>query len=356
MIPVFRPQLDADAVWAQLRPVIESGWLGQGPKVEELEAALAAELGVKHFILTSSGTAALHLAVKALRLPRGARVLTTPITFVSTNAALLWEGLVPVFGEADADGQLCSVGPWEHQTVATMAVHLGGARCWIEEIPGTPVIEDCAHAFGAPWLKDSHPLMRTWSFHAVKNLPMGDGGGISTNDDEIAAQLRRLRWMGITKSTHARNQGGYATEYSIPELGWKYHMNDVTAAIGLATLPLVAGQVRRRQEIAARYREAFPDNSPSYLPADSACHFYPLFFDDRAVVEERLRTAGVAFSRHYRPNFLYPDFRGYPVPGYESAMRYWDRALILPMFPGMTDAEIEHVISAIRGEGLRVAA
>jgi perosamine synthetase len=344
MIPVFRPQLDAEAVWRELRPVIESGWLGMGPKVEELEAKLAPLCGAKHFIATSSGTAALHLAVKALRLPRGARVLTTPITFVSTNAALLWEGLTPVFGRVDYQGQLCDASD-DYETVATMAVHLGGAFCTVKCRRHIPVIEDCAHAFGAPWLGEQISLLRTWSFHAVKNLPMGDGGGISTNDDEIAERLRRLRWMGIDRSTHTRNGPSYVSNYTIPELGFKYHMNDLTAAIGIATLPLVPEQIQRRQQIATRYRKEF--GGPN--PLNSACHFYPLFFSDREPIEERLRAAGIAFSRHYCPNFLYPDFRGYPAPGYDSAMWYWERVLVLPMFPGMTDEEVDLVIRTVRG-------
>ena len=368
MIPVFRPQLDPDAVWRELRPVIESGWLGQGEKVAQLEAALAPLCGAKHFIALSSGTAALHLAVKALCLPKGARVLTTPITFVSTNAALLWEGLTPVFGEVDADGQLCATSG-DYGTVATIAVHLGGAVSPVRCRRYIPVIEDCAHAFGAPWSDDpQRSLMRTWSFHAVKNLPMGDGGGISTNDDELAEWLRRMRWMGIDKSTHARitpvpcpqhafciascrdcGSPGYTNDYAIPQLGYKYHMNDVTAAIGLATLPLVRDQIAARQRIANVYRQALPGNAPSYAPELSACHFYPMFFDNRVEVEERLKAAGIAYSRHYQPNFLFPDFRGYPTPGFESAMRYWDRVLVLPMFPGMTSEECGRVIEAVKG-------
>ncbi len=348
-IPVFRPTLDADRVWAELRPVIESGWLGMGPKVEEFEQKTAHLVKAKHFIALNSCTAALHLAVKCLDLPKGAQVLTTPITFVSTNAALLWEDLVPVFGNVNRDGQL-NESDGAYGTVATIRVHLGGAECnggiALEHIP---VIEDCAHAFGAPWIKEQKCLMRCWSFHAVKNLPMGDGGGISTNDDELAERLRRLRWMGISKSTHQRSQGRYVTDYTISELGCKYHMNDVTAAIGLAALPYVKAQNELRQQIAQRYHEAFRSESPSYLPSESSCHFYPLFFDRREEVEQRLVAHGIGFSRHYQPNCLYRDFRGFPAPGYQSAMTYWKKALVLPIFPSMTDEEVERVIEAVKG-------
>jgi dTDP-4-amino-4,6-dideoxygalactose transaminase len=178
---------------------------------------------------------------------------------------------------------------------------------------------------------------------------MGDGGGISTNDDDLAAWLRQQRWMGIDKSTHARNQGGYSNDYAIRELGQKYHMNDVTAAIGLAALPLVANQIDARRRIARAYRQALPLHAPSYSPEVSACHFYPMFFEDRAAVERRLQAAEIGFSRHYQPNFLFPDFRGYPTPGFESAMWYWEHVLILPMFPGMTSEECGRIIEAVKG-------
>lgn len=343
MIPVFRPSLDTEAVLRELRPVLEGGWLGMGAKVEELESALAKYVGAKHFIATSSCTAALHLAVKVIDLPWGSSILTSPITFVSTNAAILYEGLLPVFGRVDGDGQL-DESPRVNRTIATISVHLGGARC-----RSKAEIEDCAHAFGAPWIKEPHnSLMRCWSFHAVKNLPMGDGGGISTDDDDIAARLRRLRWMGITKSTFARSANGYVTDYDIPELGYKYHMNDITAAIGLATLPLVEAHNMRRQQIATQYAAAFPEAAPSYSPEVSSCHFYPLFFDNRAEVEERLQKAGIGYSRHYKPNFLFAPMRNFQAPGRGSAMRYYERALVLPIFPSMTDEQVHTVIETVQ--------
>ncbi len=356
-IPVFRPSLDWDAVARELRPVIESGWLGQGPKVEELEAKLAAKVGAKYFICTSSGTAALHLAVHCLDLPRGSRVLTTPITFVSTNAVLLWGGLVPVFGEVTRDGML--KGPHGlHSTVATMVVHLGGARCDLADgasvAANWPVIEDCAHAFGAPWLTEQGPNMRCWSFHAVKNLPMGDGGGISTNDPDLAIRLKRLRWMGIDKSTHARSQAGYSTEYDIQELGWKYAMNDISAAIGLAALPYVDEQVKRRQWIARVYIEAFDEfedcRLPEYEPENSACHFCHFFFTDREKIEAALRADNIGFTRHYRPNFMFDPFRLCPISdeATATACEYWRDALVLPIFPSMTDAQVDRVIAALK--------
>lgn len=368
-LPVFRPSLDPARVWRELEPVIASGWLGMGPKVAELEKRLAAEVRAKHFISTSSCTAALHLAIHCLDLPPGSRVLTSPITFVSTNAALLWNGLKPVFGSVCPRTGILrerhSIG-----TCAAMAVHLGGARSSLTSVVGQgyPIIEDCAHAFGASWLTEQGPHMRCWSFHAVKNLAMGDGGGISTNDDALAERLRRLRWFGIDKSTFARTNTmtttirqegkivhseskvlGYTTDYAIPELGFKAHMNDITAAIGLAALPALAKQNVRRRQIAVMYQDAFPENCPPYDPYESACHFYPLFFDNREQIERRLTEAGIGYSRHYKPNFLYPAFEQFDRPGECSAMEYYRKALVLPIFPAMTDSEVLWVIRTVRG-------
>jgi perosamine synthetase len=341
--------MDTEAILRELRPLLDSGWIGQGPVVERFEAACAKYVGAKHFVATSSGTAALHLAVHCLDLPKGSRVLTTPITFVSTNAALLYCGLVPVFGHTRygmLDGP-----PHSPETIsdcaAVISVSLGGQ----EPIPAN--IEDCSHAFGAAWLHTApDPYMRTYSFHAVKNLPMGDGGGISTNDAALAARLRRLRWLGIDKSTHQRSQGRYVTDYDIPELGWKYHMNDITAAVGLAMLPRVAEQNELRHKIAIRYCLAVLDisrHAPGWIqPPSEYIHFFPLFFENRAEIEALCQERGIGYSRHYKPNYHYPAFAGCPCPGRESAEWYWEHALVLPMFPSMTDEEIERVCAVIQ--------
>lgn len=347
-IPVFRPSMDTEAILARLRPVLDSGWIGQGPVVEEFERQCAEYVGAKHFVATSSGTAALHLAVHCLDLPPGSRILTSPITFVSTNAAILYCGHEPVFGRTQygmlADS--CS----RNNCAAAISVSLGGQK------PRPAAIQDCSHAFGAPWVGESnHCRMRTWSFHAVKNLPMGDGGGVSTDDDALAERLRRLRWMGIDKSTHARSGSRYVTEYDVPELGWKYHLNDITAAVGLAMLPLVEEQNEARVRVGLAYAEQIATTAmgmyPRWLDKWRDCtHFLPLFFENRAEIEALCQERGISYSRHYRPNYLYKDFEQFDCPGRNSGDWYFEHALILPMFPSMSDSEIERVCDVI-GKG-----
>ena len=337
-----------------LRTVLDSGWLGKGEMTERFETAMAKFVGHKHFVSTSSCTAALHLAVKALSLPKGAQVITTPNTFVSTNAVLLYEGLVPLFADIDRTSGNMDIDkvlecPRSHAAKAVMIVHFGGkpaeaGRFW--EL-GIPVIEDCAHALGAKLPPTNN--LRCWSFHAVKNLPMGDGGGISTNDDKVAERLRSLRWMGITTDTHARSKGSYKWEYDIRELGFKYHMNDVTAAIGLAQMVNVEKHNQRRREIAQRYYQDIKCLD-SEFPQNSSFHFLPLMFADRKRITDRLKSMDIEFGMHYKGNDNYAPFKNCPKLTTLTAMRWYEaRELTLPIHPRMTDQDVEKVIRVVNG-------
>lgn len=393
-IPVFRPSVNTNRAIELLRGAFERGWIGQGPLVEQFEKQVADMLGTRHFIATNSGTAALHLAVRVLGLPAGSEVVTSPITFVSGNAVLLYEKLCPLFAEVEPlSGNLKSPMDWKmlKRARAIIVTHLGGFPCAMTEINrragefGIPVIEDCAHAFGSRYRPNPHiygaypPVgsgenMCCFSFHAVKNLAMGDGGGITTHDDELAARLRRLRWMGIDKSTYVRTSEGwnasgitipapsnkildeigirgfsYMSDYDVTELGFKYHMNDVSAAIGLAGLETVEGHNMARLDVVKRYHCGlkgceFPWYGPNNL---SSCHFWPVFVKNPAYVAEELAKRGIATSRHYKPNSEYKIFREalyWSAEAIQSARFYYDRALVLPIFPSMTEEEIGYVI------------
>jgi dTDP-4-amino-4,6-dideoxygalactose transaminase len=367
MIQVFRPQLDTEAILGELRPVLDSGWIGLGPKTAEFEERLAALVGAKHFIATNSCTGALHLAVHSLRLPPGSAVLTTPITFVSTNAVLLYENLKPVFCDVEArtgnlDAGHVAQALEHHDVKAIMVVHMGGYPAEIGAIHaaaqsrGIPVVEDCAHALGSRY--QGVPLgagrsLCCWSFQAVKNLPVGDGGGISTNDSDLAAELRRLRWLGISRGTAERTSAaGYEPDYEVQEIGFKYHMNDITAAVGLAMLPHLAEHNQRRQAIANRYLgEARSACLPCYqADRSSSFQFLPLFFEDRDRLAARLRLAGIFPGIHFRRNDLYCPFRGYPKASDLAAAVWYDRhELTLPLHPGLSDSDVDTIIEVVNG-------
>jgi perosamine synthetase len=365
VIQVFQPQLDTERILGELRAVLDSGWIGLGPKTAEFERRLAERVGSAHFVATNSCTGALHLAFHALGLEPGSKVLTTPITFVSTNAVLLYEGLVPVFCDVEpTTGNLDAARAREalerFEAKAILVVHLGGYPAEMDLLDSLareyaiPVVEDCAHALGSSFRgcpAGATGNLCCWSFHAVKNLPMGDGGGVSTMDAGLAAELRRLRWLGVTKTTADRTSAdGYDPEYDVPSLGFKYHMNDITATIGLAMLPHLERHNRRRCEIARRYLDEIRCAVlPGYQAGRcSSFHFLPLFFDDPAAVARRLRAAGIFPGMHYRRNDLYRPFRECPRAGELAGADWYERhELTLPMHPGLSDEDVSRIIEAV---------
>ena len=213
---------------------------------------------------------ALHLALRLLDLPPGSEVITTALSFVSTNHVILYEGCRPVFADVQPETGNLDVAAVRakitERTQAIILIHYGGYPCDLDEfyalareMGNIPVIEDCAHACGASYRGQrigSHGDLHAFSFHAVKNLPMGDGGALTVRSQAHDARLRKLRWLGINVDTYQRMvPGGYRWAYNVDEVGFKYHMNDIQAAIGLGQLPYVDQDNARRAEIAALYRE-----------------------------------------------------------------------------------------------------
>jgi perosamine synthetase len=370
LIPLFKTMLEK-TVAEEVTDVLRSGWIGQGNKVNEFERRVANFLGVEEFVATNSCTAALHLAVRSLGLQVGSKVVTTPITFVSTNMVLLYEGLVPYFVDVERSTGHIEPGAVmraldEEDVAAIMVVHLGGQPAHMSlindlaEARQIPVIEDCAHAFGSTYVPNvrvgNTNNLCCWSFHAVKNLPLGDGGGVSTNDGDLARRLRQLRWLGIDKSTNERSAGGrYSWEYDVGEMGYKYQMNDIAATIGLGMLPHVLRHNQYRRTIAEEYVDRLVRGSPAVLGPTardlerSACHFIPLFFMDRDAVTRRLDAAGVQYGMHYKRNDRYEPFRAYHREGLLGATWYENHELTLPLHLGLTTEDIDTIVEAVRG-------
>lgn len=354
MIPLFRPSCtdaEVDAVTATL----SSGWWGMGPKVAEFEAAFAAYTGTGHAVAMNSASAALQLTLEAL-VATGGEVIVPALTFVSTGLAALRNGSRVVFADVDED-TLCV--DWDDvvakrtaETRAAIPVWYGGTLAppagWSAELAGLPVIEDCAHAAGtggAGWMGDA----ACWSFHAVKNLACGDGGMVTTDDADLAAKLRALRWCGIDKSTWERDQGRYGWDYDIPEPGWKAHMNDLTASLGLAQLGRLDDMNESRRRLVRQYLEALKDLGWLRLPEyreGSASHLFVARVDDRDRFVDHMLSKGVSAGVHYKPLNTYPMFGPYqPLPVTD---RVWKTLVTLPLFPDMTDGEHEQVVAAVR--------
>ncbi len=362
-IQLFRPVVKEQAV-VEVGNVLRSGWLGTGPRTQAFEEAFAAYVGAEHCVALNSCTTALQLALRVLDLEPGTEVVSSPLTFVSANQVILQEGLVPVFADVQPDtGCVDPASIAERMSErcgALLVMHYGGLPCDLDEIyslareRGVAVVEDCAHACGAVYRGGrigSHGDLHAFSFQAVKNLPVGDGGALVVRSPEMAERLRRLRWFGITASTYDRSGGrSYRWDYDVAELGVKGAMNDIEAAVGLVQLGHVDEDNARRATIAARYRDGLSDvDGLSMLrsPGDrtSAHHLFCVLAERRDDLVEHLAAQGIETGVHYRPSYTYRMFPSEPLPGVET---FWNSALSLPMHLALSDGDVDRVIETIR--------
>ena len=367
-ISLFQPKI-CDAAITAVSDVLKSGWIGLGPKTEQFEQDFSNYIKAKHSIALNSATSALHLAMKLINLQEGDEVISTSLTFISTNCTILYEKGVPVF--ADVLPNTLNIDPESvrskitKKTKAIIAVHYGGYPCDIKELQNIArdynlvLIEDCAHACGASYFNNkigSISSINCFSFHAVKNLPISDGGMITTNNEFYADRLRKLRWLGIDKSTHDRTQLdgkqksiAYAWMYNVEEVGFKYHMNDVMAAIGIEQLKLLDFENERRREICKMYRNNL--KNVEFLKEEdenikSANHLFVIKTEKRDDLIFHLKNHGIAPGVHYLRNDKFKIFDNVHLPVVESIQ---DKILSLPLHLHLTDDDVQYVIDAING-------
>jgi len=378
-IPVFRPQLGEEEIEA-LREVFRSGWIGLGPQTAKFEEKFATFVNAKHAVAVNSATAGLHLACLGLDLRQGDEVLVPTMTFVSTAHAVVLAGGAPTFVDIDPETLNISVEDAERRitprTRAIVVVHYGGHAAPMDEVwefarrHNLVVIEDAAHACGT--LYRGAPVggldgtdVTVFSFHAVKNLATGDGGMLTTNRDDRRTAYDRLKWVGIDRGTwdrtlpredsaydDLRQFARYGWYYEVHGLGYKYHMNDITAAIGLCQLAKLPDGNARRREIAATYRAALAGITWIELPLEhsytrSAQHNFVIKSPYRDALNTALMQAGISTGVHYMPIHLQPYYRSthttLPV-----AEQVWRTLLTLPLYPSMTASDVDRVIDGIR--------
>jgi len=361
-----------EAELAAVARVFESGWLGQGDVTRAFEAAVGERLGVAHLVAVSSGTAALHLALEALGLPAGSEVLLPSLTFVATPQAVLAAGLVPVF---------CEVDPWTLQidlsdaarrvgprTRAILPVHYGGAACPVEELRALAarhdlrVVEDAAHAFGSS--VDGQALgtlgdAGCFSFDPIKSLTCVEGGAVAISSGALAARVRQRRVLGMPADGWSRHTGTKGWHYDVSDRGYRAHLPNVNAAIGLAQLATFDEARARRQAIVRRYHRVLGEGSglpgirPVTQPSDAVC---PFTYVVRVAGGRRdglmtgLRARGIATAVEYVPNHIHSLFARpeLTLPVTEGVFR---EILSLPLHAGLTDGEVDEVIEAV-GEAM----
>jgi dTDP-4-amino-4,6-dideoxygalactose transaminase len=368
-VQLFRPRYRIDEVLAEVRECLECGWTGVGRKTLEFERAWCEYTDLPRALLVSSATAGLHLALRVLGMRRGWKpgneVVTTPLTFVSTNHAILYEHLEPVF--ADVDGYGCldperAEAAVTTDTRAVMFVGLGGNYGQLDRVREVcdrnrlALVLDAAHMAGTRFrgLHVGREADATvFSFQSVKNLPTVDGGMLCFAEAEDDVLARTLSWMGISRDTYQRSQGAaYAWRYDVDVEGFKYHGNSVTAAMGLVGLRYLEEDNERRRLLCAAYDVGLEavdgiDPVPTRPGCVSSRHLYQVCVRDRERLIQGLAQRGVEAGVHYRPNTDYPmyAFRRGAVP---IAERLGGELLSLPLHPAMELSDAAHVTAAVK--------
>ncbi|MCI5223937.1 MAG: UDP-4-amino-4,6-dideoxy-N-acetyl-beta-L-altrosamine transaminase [Candidatus Electrothrix sp. AR4] len=375
MIPYGRQQISEEDIQAVVE-ILRSDWLTQGPMVKRFERAVADYCEARYAVAVSSGTAALHLAALAAKFGPSDEIITSPITFVASANCIVYTGASPVF--ADIDSRTYCIDPEQikhkntKKTKGIIPVHFAGQPCDIARIATVAkqnnliVIEDAAHAIGANYKVDSrsykvgscaHSDMTTFSFHPVKHITTGEGGIITTNDYALYTRLRLLRTHGITRDRQALKRDDGPWYYEQQDLGFNYRITDLQCALGLSQLKRLDEFIMRRKKIAAEYNKAFEGVEDIRVPfqkkeADSSWHLYVLGFREtkRGNVFNALRKRGIGVNVHYIPVHMQPyyqEYFGYVAGDFPKAEEYYAGAITLPLYPAMTDNEVNYIIESI---------
>jgi UDP-4-amino-4,6-dideoxy-N-acetyl-beta-L-altrosamine transaminase len=375
-IPYGKQYIDEDDIQAVVS-VLKSDFLTQGPVVTEFEKNICNYTGATFCVAVSNGTAALHIAVKALEIEEGMEGITSPITFVASSNCMIYSGLKPSF--ADIDEKTYCLDPSalkqniSPKTKVIIPVHFAGHPCDMMSIQAIAndhdlyIIEVAAHAIGSRYSDGTcvgnckHSDMTIFSFHPVKTMTTGEGGAVTTNDPELYRRLKLLASHGITKQPQdfKRNSSGLVEPwyYEMHSAGYNYRITDIQCALGISQLKKLNGFIKKRREIVTKYNDAFEKINEVTTPYEnkscySAYHLYVLQVKetDRLAVFNKLRNKNIGVNVHYIPVHLQPYYMenfGFQGDDFPISEKYYQRAISLPLFPTMKDDDIEYVIETV---------
>jgi dTDP-4-amino-4,6-dideoxygalactose transaminase len=378
-LPYCAPSIGEEEI-NEVLDTLRSGFLSTGPKVRLFEDNFAEYVGAKHAIALNSCTAALEIALAALQIGPGDEVIVPTMTFCATANVVEHRGATTVLVDIGENLQIkpeAVASAISERTRAIIPVHYGGQACDLEAIlrlaenERIEVIQDAAHAAGAVYRTKkigSHGRLTAFSFYPSKNMTTGEGGMLTTNDAVLAARLRELALHGIRRNAQSPSEQNQSWEYEVTEPGYKANMPEMQAAIGIQQLKKLDQFVERRREIAHRYTEAFSDLEGLVLPGDlpDRMHVYHLYtlrvtsegFDQREFMQD-LRAANIGASVHFVPLHRHPHYRNkyrYAPDAFPVADALFRCIASIPLYPGMSDKDVDDVIAAVRGAVLKLRA
>lgn len=359
MINVLQPTFD-EQTKLELLKVLDSGWVGFGPKTQEFEKKFAEYVNARYAIGMNSGTSALDLCLKVYGI-KGGELITTPMTFVSDAIVGEWNGMDVTF--ADIDPRTLCIDPEKivitKDTRAIIAVDSHGRLADVKRIKercleagrlDILVIEDAAHAMYTPGAGD-YADITIWSFQAVKTMPCWDGGAVTTNNEAIYKKLRTLTWLGVEKSTYDRvDQKKYTWDYDITQAeGIKAYMTDTQAVVLLGQMRRLEETNARRRAIQAKYNEEFMLVKQIKIPEYShTVQYYTMECEDRNKLGEYLAEKGVATSVHFKPlNKMTYWAKGEKTPLVENN-KVWLKLLSLPVHNALGDEQVDYIIRCVK--------
>jgi dTDP-4-amino-4,6-dideoxygalactose transaminase len=354
--------------------VVRSGWLTMGPRTIEFEEKFASYVGAKHAVGVNSCTAALHLALEAVGLQQGDEVLVPTTTFAATAEVVIYFKAIPVL--VDVDPVTLCIDPEDAQkritnkTRAILPVHFAGQPCDMDSIQqladrhNLHVIEDAAHSLPASFRGTpvgAISKLTAFSFYATKTMTTGEGGMVTTDDDQLAARMRIMRLHGIGRDSWKRYSSEGSWYYEVLSAGFKYNLTDIQSAIGIVQLAKCTEMRSIREQIAKRYTDAFSQCEELQTPAvlsdrESAWHLYVVRLNlgrlkiGRAEVIEQLKQRGIGTSVHFIPLHMHPYYRkayNYCDESLPIAMGEYYRCISLPIYPSMSSNQIAYVIEQV---------
>ncbi len=372
-IPYGKQNIQQDDIDAVVE-TLQADFLTQGPKVKEFEDKFAQYVGTKYAVAVSNATAGLHISVKALGLKKGERVITTPITFAATANAIRYNNGEVWFADIDPDTYLLDINSVKQLIESKpkgffkgiIPVDFAGLPVNLEKFRELAnehnlwIIEDACHAPGGSFIDSKggkqmcgngkYADVGIFSFHPVKHIACGEGGMVTTNSKEIYDELMLLRTHGITKKNMSENHGGWY--YEMQKLGFNYRLTDIQSALGISQLAKNNASVKKRNEIAKRYKNAFKGKIKyQSLPKGmvNAHHLFVIEIDNRKGFYDYLREHNIFAQIHYIPVHTLPYYKaiGYTGADLTNAENYYKKCISLPMYPTLSADEQDFVIKKV---------